>query len=455
MRLSQLFVLSARGDALAFHDFRQDVPRDSDKVFFREYKFGGGRARQAPQEDCPPFFVKDGVYFCYVRRRQLLFVSTSRVNESPSATVELLDRTVAILRDYLGVLSEESVRRNFTLVYELWHEMLLFGVPQEMRTEALRPRIFHDVKEVASPEHGGGSLLDRLGQPSFSDRTKRSDAASVSVVQRSEGANDVFVDVLERLAVTFDGAGNVTLAEVDGAVTLKSFLVGSPMLSLGLDKGIEIGEQVNPMRSRYASAVVDAVCFHEEVDTSRFEQERLIRVRPSTGETTLLRYRSTAADRIRIPFRLVQSLQLLTSERAELTVRVQSDFPGEVSAIGTRVTVPLPLTTTHAAMEAGVGGSANETAEFLEAEKALQWGIPQFSGGTERVGKISFSTSAPITDAVRREIGPITMYFEIPLHSATGVQIKSLWVEERSNTYSSTRWIRSMTQANSYVFRTH
>jgi AP-4 complex subunit mu-1 len=35
-----------------------------------------------------------------------------------------------VCKDYIGVLSEESLRKNFTLIYELVDEILDYGHPQ-------------------------------------------------------------------------------------------------------------------------------------------------------------------------------------------------------------------------------------------------------------------------------------------------------------------------------------
>lgn len=452
MHISQLFILSSRGDKLAFKDFREDVAKNSDEVFYRNYKSWDGKLNQAPRGDCPPFFIVNGIQFCYVRRRQLLFVSTSCANDSPSCTVELLDRTIAVIKDFLGVISEESIRRNFTLVYELWDEMLHLGVPQEMSTENLRPYIFHDVTQVSVPESGSESMFDRIKRVDFTDRTKSSDAAAVSIVQTDKRKNELYVDVLERIVATFDCIGNATVSEVDGAILIKSFLSGSPIMYLGLDDNISIGEVRTSVRSRYASAVMDSVSFHEDADTSRFEKERILILRPKTGETTLMRYRVTAEDHIKLPFRLMQSMQLLSDEKAEVTIRVQAEYPVESSAIGTKITIPLPRSTVSATL--GVGGS-DQTSDYSDALQEIQWCIPQFTGGTEQVCRVRFTTSGPITPTTRREIGSISMYFEIQQHSVAGVRVKSLDLEERSESYNPSRWIRQMTQASSYVFRTH
>lgn len=55
----------------------------------------------------------------------LLFVATTRVNVSPSLVLELLQRIARVIKDYLGVLNEDSLRKNFVLVYELLDEVIV------------------------------------------------------------------------------------------------------------------------------------------------------------------------------------------------------------------------------------------------------------------------------------------------------------------------------------------
>lgn len=55
----------------------------------------------------------------------LLFVATTRVNVSASMVLELLRRIARVIKDYLGVLSEESLRKNFVLVYELLDQVIV------------------------------------------------------------------------------------------------------------------------------------------------------------------------------------------------------------------------------------------------------------------------------------------------------------------------------------------
>jgi AP-4 complex subunit mu-1 len=56
-------------------------------------------------------------------------VVTTRFNSSPSSIIETCLRISRIIKDFLGVLNEESIKKNFALVYEILEELLDFGYP--------------------------------------------------------------------------------------------------------------------------------------------------------------------------------------------------------------------------------------------------------------------------------------------------------------------------------------
>ena len=49
-----------------------------------------------------------------------------------------------IFRDYCGVLSEEAIRKNFVLIYEIIDETFDYGHEQLVTTESIRPYIVND-----------------------------------------------------------------------------------------------------------------------------------------------------------------------------------------------------------------------------------------------------------------------------------------------------------------------
>jgi hypothetical protein len=69
----------------------------------------------------------DGINYLFVKKNGIFFVSTTKFNVSPSFVLELLERIAKVFKDYCGVLTEESIRKNFILLYELLDEMLVSG----------------------------------------------------------------------------------------------------------------------------------------------------------------------------------------------------------------------------------------------------------------------------------------------------------------------------------------
>lgn len=55
----------------------------------------------------------------------MYFVVMTRQNISPSLGVELVSRVAQLIKDYCGVLTEEAIRKNISLIYELLDEFMV------------------------------------------------------------------------------------------------------------------------------------------------------------------------------------------------------------------------------------------------------------------------------------------------------------------------------------------
>lgn len=53
----------------------------------------------------------------------------------------------------------------------------------------------------------------------------------------------------------------------------------------------------------------------------------------------------------------------------------------------------------------------------------------------------------------RKEIGPISVNFEVPLFNVSHLQIKYLRIEGQDKKQTPHRWVRYITQSSSYVCR--
>jgi AP-4 complex subunit mu-1 len=59
------------------------------------------------------------------------------------------------VQDYCGSVSEEAIRKNFPLIYELLDEAVDYGLPQNTSTEALKTFVMNEPTVVA-PVRGTG-----------------------------------------------------------------------------------------------------------------------------------------------------------------------------------------------------------------------------------------------------------------------------------------------------------
>jgi AP-4 complex subunit mu-1 len=120
MAYHQFFILSPRGDTIIFKDFRGDAAPSLQEDFFRRVKFWH-------KGDAPPIFLIEDISYIYIKRNNLLICLTTKSNVSPCVTLELLSRCAKVFKDYCGILTEESIRKNFILIYELLDEMIDLG----------------------------------------------------------------------------------------------------------------------------------------------------------------------------------------------------------------------------------------------------------------------------------------------------------------------------------------
>lgn len=74
------------------------------------------------------FERRNGLY-CVVTTKVVLDLSSNvQMNMSPALGIELLSRLLKIIKDYCGMLTEEAVRKNFALIYELLDEAIVGGL---------------------------------------------------------------------------------------------------------------------------------------------------------------------------------------------------------------------------------------------------------------------------------------------------------------------------------------
>ncbi|KAH9257889.1 hypothetical protein BASA81_003908 [Batrachochytrium salamandrivorans] len=483
--VSTFAILSSRGDTIISREFREDTGsvHRAAEIFFRAARFGlnslndgmeDGGSTQSVEESAPPVFALDGIHYISTKTSSgLYFLCTSKYNVSPNLILELLARLAKTFRDFLGVLTEESIRKNFVLVYELLDEVLDFGFPLQTSTETLKQFVWNDPItinasaasfKIATPKLGrisAGSNMNQSVLPSsmlsqssrlaasfglsFPSSSSLSGGHSTASTGGTTGPrNEIFVDILERVTFVFTGSGVVINSEVDGSIVMKSFLQNNPELRVSLNENLSIGGGGGGMNTG-GMVHLDDANFHECVKLDELEQFKSLVFVPPEGEFVLMNYRVTGL--LHAPFRIHPVLQEVNSTQLELYIRLRADVPTRNYGTNVQVRFPVPRNTSAVSLSVESGD-----AEYHPQDNKVVWTIKKFQGGTELNLKAKISLREP-TSSARREIGPISMEFEIPMLSSSNLQVRSLKTTNPHTAQNPHRWVRYITQAASYTCR--
>lgn len=386
-------------------------------------------------------------------------MATTRINVSPALVLELLQRVARVAKDYLGVLNEDSLRKNFVLVYELLDEMIDFGYPQTTSTEALKSFVFNEPVVLDSakiPSLGPAAL--------FIQGAKRVPGTAVtkSVVANESGGKkreEVFVDIIEKISVTFNASGYILTSEIDGTIQMKSYLSGNPEIRVALNEDLSFPRSGE---SRYAPeygggsggtgmVVLDDCNFHESVKLDDFETERFLTLVPPDGEFSVMNYRMT--QEFKPPFKVIPVIEEAGPFKAEVILKVRADFLSKITANTVVLRIPLPRTTSRVSFELE-DGAVGQSTDFKESTRTMEWSIRKVVGGSEHTLRAKLTLTQERNVNIRKEAGPISMSFTIPMFNASKLEVKYLQVVKKSKSYNPYRWVRYVTHSNSYVIRT-
>lgn len=484
--INNFFVLSPRGDTVIAKTYRSKSgvgahERSHTEAFFRKVKFWDGVAPGTPGMDttlglgsgkmsssgeggegtesvkrfgdAPPVFVMpDGYSYMHVKRNGLIFGCATEKNVSPVVVIELLSKVAKVFKDYCGTLSEESIRKNFILLYELLDELIDYGYPQVTQTENLKAFVYNE-PIVVSPVVDTGKMINpktasasAVHKPVIGSVDADGKKTSLSNNQK----NEIFVDILERLSVLFSNNGYVLNSTIDGCIQMKSYLAGNPQLRLALNEDLAIGRNTS---TTYGSGVtVDDINFNDCVNLSEWEQGRTLSFYPPDGEFIVLNYRMTGD--FKTPFRIFPSIEEVEPNKLEIAIHVRAEIPDNHFGANVMIEIPLPQTTTVASCNVvSTAGANGVNAEYISQEKKLVWTLKKFPGCTEQTMRAKVTLSGPCTSQIRREIGPINMNFEIPMYNVSSLQVRYLRIAENMPGYTPYRWVRYVTQSSSYVCR--
>jgi hypothetical protein len=172
-------------------------------------------------------------------------------------------------------------------------------------------------------------------------------------------------------------------------------------------------------------------------------------------------------------FRYVQVKPLIWIEaaivskgsRIEYLIKAKSMFKARSAANNVEICIPVPADADSPKFKVSMGSvtygtwqHACKSSFFSNAPTAapekdvIVWSIKQFPGGREFLMRAHFGLPSIHNEDATQTRPPITVKFEIPYFTVSGIQVRYLKITERSG-YQALPWVRYITQSGDYQIR--
>merc|ERR1712203_17885 len=350
-----LFIYNHKGEVLISRVYRDDIGRNAVDAF----RVNVIHARQ--QVRSPVTNIARTSFF-HIKRSNIWLAAVTKQNVNAAMVFEFLLKMCDVMQAYFGKISEENVKNNFVLIYELLDELLDFGYPQNTDTGILKTFITQQgVKSVTKEEQAAitSQVTGQIGWRREGIKYRR---------------NELFLDVMEYVNLLMSPQGQVLSAHVAGKILMKSYLSGMPECKFGINDKIVMDSKGKPAEeSKSKSAIaIDDCQFHQCVKLSKFETEHAISFIPPDGEHELMRYRTTKD--ISLPFRVIPLVREVGRSKLEVKVVVKSNFKPSLLAQKLEVRIPTPLNTSGVQLICMKG-----KAKYKAIENAIVWKIKRMN----------------------------------------------------------------------------
>ena len=221
---------------------------------------------------------------------------------------------------------------------------------------------------------------------------------------------------------------------------MKCYLSGMPELRLGLNDKVMF--ETTGRATRGKAIEMEDVKFHQCVRLSRFENDRTISFIPPDGEFELMSYRLNTQVKPLIWVECV--VESHSGSRIEFMLKARAQFKRRSTANNVEISIPVPDDADSPRFRTNVGA-----VQYAPEKSAIVWKIKQFGGGKEFLMRAELGLPSVKGDDERgggmtggfggsmggiRGEGkgkrPISVKFEIPYFTTSGIQVRYLKIIE-------------------------
>jgi AP-2 complex subunit mu-1 len=392
-----------------------------------------------------PVLLLDRSSFMFIRSNDLIIAAATKKNAHANLVFQFLYQLVDVFSSYFdGEFTEDKIRSNFVLIYELFDEVMDHGYPQIVDPALLQKFIQHGsakdlkISALEKARQDGEILQEVTGSTPWRQPGKY-------MYQK----NEVYLDVVESVNVIVNQQNKVLSASCLGKIVMKSNLSGMPICRFGLNDKVAMQTRRKARGSKRkvsskAGIALQDVTFHQCVRLNRYDQDKTIMFIPPDGDYELMTYR---IDRTNLPFDVTGMVQERGRNRVEYHVKVRARYEPFNHAENIVVHVPVPQHTASVNIKCTHG-----KCEYMPTKNTIEWKISKLAGGQSIILKGDVKLIHLIQDKAWSR-PPITMCFTIAMWPASGIKVRFLNVQEPKMNYKSIKWVRYITHAGDYQIR--
>ncbi|KAJ2865751.1 hypothetical protein GGI22_001440 [Coemansia erecta] len=375
----------------------------------------------------------------HIQRNEVIYMGVVSTEVPPLEVIELLEGVSLAISEYIGKVSELTIKENFTTIYQLLSEMVDSGNAVTTDTSVLRglvpvPSLVNRVFENVS---GIGIVPER-----------RPDVNTSSTPWRDQGIrhnnNEFFVDVVERIDAIVGTDGSVVSYDVSGDIECKSWLSGMPDMLLSLSK----------------PQVMDDVAFHPCVRLNKWEAEKKIAFIPPDGTFKLASFHASTDGLEKVLPLYVHAAKSVKEMDNTIEFEVGAGQCNGRPIENVSLRVPLPAQAYNIRVQCKVGAHTVSNARSPQvdwsmkslkpADRTAKLVIQYYVRPGGQAGRSSpSSSSSPVAKGSGASAAFIG--FEVPGFSASSVKVDSLKILRES--YKIYKGVRYVTKAGTFQLR--
>ncbi|VVC31830.1 Hypothetical protein CINCED_3A017762 [Cinara cedri] len=417
--IHSLFIINSACDVFIEKHWKSIISRSVCDYFFDQHR------KAINPEDIPPVIATPHHYLISIYRCGLYFVAVCMTEVPPLFVIEFLHRVVDTFEDYFSECSENIVKDNYVVVYELLDEMLDNGFPLATESNILKELIKppNILRTIANSVTGKSNVSAILPSGQLSNVPWRRSGVKYT-------NNEAYFDVIEEVDAIIDKGGSTVFAEIQGYIDCSIKLTGMPDLSLSF---------MNPR-------LFDDVSFHPCVRFKRWESERILSFIPPDGNFRLMSYHIGSQGIVAIPIyiRHILSLKEATtgSGRLDITVGPKQTLGRTIENVV--IEVPMPKSVLNCTLIPNQGKHS-----FDPVSKVLTWEVGRIE--TTKLPNIRGTISLPVSTVVTDSNPVINVKFTINQLALSGLKVNRL--DMYGEKYKPFKGVKYITKAGKFQVR--